>query len=218
MSRLLLVRHGRTVFNEQRLLQGWSDSPLTPDGVAGVAVTADALADHPITAAYASPLGRTVATASMILAHHPDVGLVTDPRLMEYSFGELEEQSEDRLTALASWDQLFAEVLGGTHPGLPGGESATAFLGRVGAAFGEIQARHTGDDETVLVVSHGLTLLSWLILTVGAPPVPLPNGSITTVEVDASGPRLVTFAADPAGMGEPTFAAATIVPLADAVA
>ena len=29
---LYLVRHGKTVFNTTGRLQGWSDSPLTPEG------------------------------------------------------------------------------------------------------------------------------------------------------------------------------------------
>src|SRR5665647_3290263 len=33
---LYLVRHGETVYNVERRLQGWCDSPLTPDGAAGV--------------------------------------------------------------------------------------------------------------------------------------------------------------------------------------
>ena len=29
---LYLVRHGRTMFNEKRVIQGWCDSPLTGEG------------------------------------------------------------------------------------------------------------------------------------------------------------------------------------------
>ncbi|HHJ7124029.1 TPA: phosphoglycerate mutase family protein, partial [Streptococcus pyogenes] len=30
---LWLVRHGETIFNKKNLVQGWSDSPLTNDGI-----------------------------------------------------------------------------------------------------------------------------------------------------------------------------------------
>ena len=55
---LSLVRHGQTHFNAQHRLQGWCDSALTPQGLAGVRTTATFLSGRPFTAAYVSPSGR----------------------------------------------------------------------------------------------------------------------------------------------------------------
>lgn len=33
MKHLYLVRHGETLFNKRRKIQGWCDSPLTPLGI-----------------------------------------------------------------------------------------------------------------------------------------------------------------------------------------
>lgn len=123
---LTLVRHGRTVYNTEGLLQGWCDSPLTPSGLEGVRVTAAHLADRRFVAAYASPLGRTVTTAGEILAHHPDVPLLTDPDLREYSFGELEATPEVDLWSRVDPFEMFPAVLAGTFPGLPGARSPRA--------------------------------------------------------------------------------------------
>ena len=200
---LYLVRHGRTIYNDEHRLQGWCDSTLTEDGAAGVAVTADHLRTRSFAAAYASPSGRTVATADLILRHHPETVLTTDDDLRELSFGDFEAAPEEELHAYVDPWELFARVFDGTHPGLPGGESAADYLGRVRAGFARIEAAHR-DDSAVLVVSHGVTLAAYLTL-IGSPPThPLPNASISTVEIaEDGGHRITSFAVDPSGQGVP---------------
>ncbi|WP_082101582.1 histidine phosphatase family protein [Demequina rhizosphaerae] len=203
---LHLVRHGRTEFNTRRLLQGWCDSPLTEDGLAGVRVTADHLADVPFAAAYASPLGRTVATAREILVRHPGVPLSTEEGLKEYSFGELEEQPEAEVWRRHDPRVFFGAVFDGTNPGFPGGEGARDFLARVDSAFARIVEAHP--DGHVLVVSHGVTLLMHLAtvsLAAGQGPLatPLPNASVSRIAIGSAGARVVSVAVDPAGAGIP---------------
>ena len=60
------IRHGRTVWNEQGLMQGHGDSPLTEQGVSGAQKTGVALKQVPFVAAYSSLLPRTIATAHHI--------------------------------------------------------------------------------------------------------------------------------------------------------
>ncbi|WP_448630742.1 histidine phosphatase family protein [Cellulomonas soli] len=199
---LTLVRHGRTVYNTEHLLQGWCDSPLTPSGLDGVRVTAAHLADRPFVAAYASPLGRTVATAGEILAHHPDVTLVTDPDLREYSFGDLEATPEADLWSTVDPFEMFPAVLAGTFPGLPGGEDSPGYLRRVRSAFDRIEQAHPHGD--VLVVSHGVTLLAYLTMIDPGPVTPLANASVSTVHVHPDGSReVVAIGLDIAGQGVP---------------
>lgn len=185
---LHLVRHGRTVYNTDNLVQGWSDSPLTEEGVAGVRRTAHALADVPLVAAYASPFGRTMATAREILAHHPDVPLIEDDGLREFDFGEWETLPEADLWAEYDPITMFAGVFDGSFPGLPGGESSAAYRKRVAESFARIERAHSGD---VLVVSHGVTLFAYLASLGQESLVPLPNASISTVRVHDDGRREV---------------------------
>ncbi|WP_217615934.1 histidine phosphatase family protein [Cellulomonas sp. GbtcB1] len=200
---LYLVRHGRTEFNTARLLQGWSDSPLTADGLAGVRATARVLADRTFAAAYASPAGRTVATARELLTAHPGVGLTTDPGLREMHFGDLEARPEAELLALGDPVELFGGILTGTYPGLPGAERTTAYLERVADAFGRIEREHAGGGD-VLVVSHGVTLLAYLAMAGTVPMDPLANASVSTVRIGPDGEREVrTFGYDPAAQGAP---------------
>lgn len=198
---LTLVRHGRTHFNARRILQGHSDSPLTRTGREGVRITAQHLAATPFTAAWSSPSGRAVTTAVEILRHHEDLRLRTDRDLREYHFGWYERRPETALDAVIDWSTLVTEVLAGTHPGLPGGEHSADFMARTQAAFARLVERHLGTDEHVLVVGHGLALGAYLATLEPIGLVPLPNASVTTVEVDEDGARITSLAQDVAGQG-----------------
>ena len=199
---LSLVRHGQTQYNAQQRLQGWCDSPLTPQGLAGVRTTAAFLRGHSFTAAYVSPSGRAQATAREILADHPFVPLFTDPDLREFGFGDLEGRPETELLARYDPEAMFTDVLHGRFAGIPGGETGRDFLARVGSAFTRIEESHS--QGQVLVVSHGLTLRAYLTMIDPRPTLPLPNASISTVEVSPNrGRRVVTVALDPAGQGVP---------------
>ena len=208
---LFLVRHGQTVYNAENRLQGWCDSPLTPEGLAGVRTTAAYLAGRPFAAAYVSPSGRAQTTAAEILAHHRWALPVTDPDLREFSFGDLEARPEAELVARYDPDTIFADVLRGTFAGVPGGETARTYLTRVRSAFARIERRHRQGE--VLVVSHGLTLLAYLTMIDPRPMAPLPNASISMVQVHPDGQRrVIAVACDPAGQGVPDAIGASPTP------
>jgi probable phosphoglycerate mutase len=64
-----------------------------------------------------------------------------------------------------------------------------------------------------LVVSHGLTLRAYLTMIDPRPTLPLPNASITTVEVHPDGRRdMFMVALDPAGQGVPDTVGASPAP------
>ncbi len=200
---LHLVRHGRTRYNAERLLQGWSDSELTDDGLVAVRETAEHLRPLRFVAAYASPSGRTVATAQEILRHHPDVPLETDARLREFSFGEFEARPEEELATVVDPVEMFRGVFDGTFTGLPGGEAGRAYLARVAHGFGAIERAHAGGGS-VLVVSHGVTLMAYLTMVAQPPVRLLPNASVSTIRIDPDGTRtLVSAGVDPSGAAAP---------------
>jgi len=208
---LSLVRHGQTQYNAQQLLQGWCDSPLTPQGLAGVRTAAAVLYAHHFSAAYVSPSGRAQATAREILAHHPSTPLFTDPDLREFGFGDLEASPENDLRARYDPETMFTDVLHGRFTGIPGGETGPEFLARVGSAFTRIEESHT--QGQLLVVSHGLTLRAYLTMIDSRPTMPLPNASISTVAVHPDKRcQVITVAHDPAGQGVPDVIGASPAP------
>ena len=67
---LYLMRHGQTLFNVRRKIQGWCDSPLTKQGIKEIENMAEQLKDYKIDAAYTSPILRAKNTAQIILKNH----------------------------------------------------------------------------------------------------------------------------------------------------
>ncbi|MCB7136035.1 histidine phosphatase family protein [Cellulosimicrobium marinum] len=222
---LTLVRHGQTVLNARRHLQGACDSPLTRTGRAGVRVTAQHLARRDFGAVYCSPQGRAVLTAMELLRHHPDLALSVDHDLRELSFGTYERRPEHELEAVEPWAEVIPAVLAGTHPGVGGGESGAAFMTRVRAAFARIVAAHddatspgAGQDREVLVVGHGLTLGAYLATIDPSRLVALPNASVSTVEVTDGRARVVEAGLDVAGHGSVAARPATVPAAREATA
>lgn len=64
---IYLIRHGRTKFNDEHLVQGWSDSPLTDEGRASICALGRGLRGIPFDAVYTSDLNRTIDTTNIIL-------------------------------------------------------------------------------------------------------------------------------------------------------
>src|SRR5690348_7117717 len=96
--RILLARHGETVFNVEGRWQGQSDSPLTERGRAQAIELARALADERVAAVYSSDLGRSLDTATEVGAiHHLEV--VADARLREIHVGEWTAKRRDEIEA-----------------------------------------------------------------------------------------------------------------------
>ena len=61
------IRHGRTVWNEQGLMQGSGDSLLTEEGIKSAVKTGQALQNVDFIAAYSSCLQRTIDTAHSLI-------------------------------------------------------------------------------------------------------------------------------------------------------
>src|SRR5258708_4780559 len=90
--RLILVRHGETLYNAQKRLTGQSDVPLSPLGRRQIAALGKALAAEPLDVIGASDLMRTRVTAEAIARHH-GLPVSADPNLRELALGEWEGQT-----------------------------------------------------------------------------------------------------------------------------
>ena len=233
MSAIHFVRHGRTVLNEQRRTQGSSDSPLTPEGRRGARATAEHLGRLPLARAYLSPQGRVGRTADILLAGRPDVERATLEGLREYDYGIYDGGPDEEMLRALDPARHLPGVLSGAHPGAPGGIGAVDYLAHVDAALARLvaalreDARAGRPDARVLVVSHGMTLMTLLGRWIGVEifsMAPMANCSVTTVELDPDRPReptLVSWAVDPGGQGvtfpsrdlRPAFEGVALVPI-----
>jgi len=79
-----ITRHGETVWNTKKIMQGHSDSPLTENGINQAKATAKKLQDVPFAQVFSSDLLRTKRTAEIISADY-DVVVKTNKLLREYS-------------------------------------------------------------------------------------------------------------------------------------
>lgn len=191
-TRLLLIRHGQTVWNGEGRIQGWSESALSDLGRVQMVRLANRLAVFPVEAVYTSTLGRARESGE-ILARRLRLPVIPDERLREYGLGQLEGLTwadiETRYPEIArSWRESDRFVP------LPGEEGRLVFFRRVWSAMMEIVERHP--EATVAIVTHGGTIAAFLHrlldLELDRPaPFIFDNSSLTVVDYRPGRPRIV---------------------------
>lgn len=178
-----LVRHGKTVFNKVGRLQGWSDSPLLPEGKEVARALGRAL-QHQIEfdAAFCSVSPRAADTAKLILEAKGQTGLVLNviEELREYCFGGFEGDLVQNVheiiarrrgyASVESWLKAYrngsyhmlAESVSALDP-LGLAENETQFMGRLKKGM-EILVQKSPQNGKVLLVSHGMAITGILKL------------------------------------------------------
>jgi probable phosphoglycerate mutase len=143
MSRLLLIRHGESTWNEGGRWQGHADPPLSALGERQALAAGRALGA--MAAVRSSDLTRARRTAELIVAPDGDAEVAVDPRLRERDVGE--------------WTGLTRAQIEAEWPGYldayrspPGFEPNDALLARVFAAIHDAAERAPAGDT--LIVTH----------------------------------------------------------------
>jgi len=155
VRRLVLLRHGRTAWNDTGKAQGHADVPLDDVGLAQAKEVAPLMAALAPVAIWTSDLARAAQTADAVAA---ECGLeaVRDPRLREFDIGP----NRTGLTAeeyAAQFPEEYAALLAGEIGAIPGRETRDDVLGRfVPALTSYVDSLREG--ETGLVVAHGAAL------------------------------------------------------------
>lgn len=150
-TRLCLVRHGETAWNNQRRLQGSTDIPLNETGLRQAHATALRLAGERFDHIYSSDLQRARATADAIAARL-NLAVETFPLLRERHYGEFQGLTHDE--AAQRYPALQARLRARDPDAQPpAGESLGVFARRANEALTALVERHPG--ATLLVVSHG---------------------------------------------------------------
>jgi probable phosphoglycerate mutase len=144
VTRILLVRHGQSIWNADGRWQGQADPPLSDLGVDQAAAAADSEAVDGVRALYSSDLERARHTAQLLGVR---LGLdpIVDARLRERHAGGWEGCTRAEIDA--GWPGFLAS---GRRP--DGYEADASVLDRVLDALATIASGHDGD---VLVVTHG---------------------------------------------------------------
>lgn len=184
---VIIVRHGETLWNRERRMQGQTDSVLSDLGRAQARALGARMARITFTALYTSDLTRAYDTARHI-AEHSGHAIVADARLRERAFGVFEGLTRDEIARRYPQEYALFESRDPDHV-IPGGESARQFMARSLGCLDEIAARHRG--ETAVVVTHGLVLdIVWRRATGAAlatpRPLPLLNASLNFFRLNGS--------------------------------
>ncbi len=216
--RLLLARHGESVWNAQKRFQGHTDIALSARGRAQAEALGRALRGYKLAAAYVSPFARARETAELALRELGAVaptgpedrdgsagavpnewgsgGHIGAPRvieeLRELSLGEWEGCTVDEVRAREG-DPYRAWLRAPHDCPPPGGEPLPVVSERVRAAVDRIAAAHP-NGEDVLVVSHGGVISVYACALLGCSfnqlwKLRVDNASLTVVRP----PRLVSL-------------------------
>lgn len=94
---IYIIRHGETVWNREKRLQGTSDIELNEEGRRLAKETGKNLWQIEFDIVYASPLKRAYKTAELIVAGRP-ITVIRDNRIREIGFGVLEGKTIDQMT------------------------------------------------------------------------------------------------------------------------
>ena len=155
MRRLILLRHGRTSWNDTGRAQGHADISLDEVGRAQAVAVAPYLASLDLVAIWTSDLARARETAD-IIGRAANLQVKSDQRFREYDVGERQgltiPEAAARFPALGEkWE------MGNPPPGVPGAETYADVAARIVAACREA-LDSLGAGETGLVVTHGACL------------------------------------------------------------
>lgn len=155
VTRLFLMRHGATEFNERRpfVLQGAEiDPPLTELGREQARSAARALQHFAIGAVYSSTMHRAIETAEIVAQPHGRE-VVPLAELRECGVGTWAGKSWDQIRAEspAEYESVMADPVQVPHPG---GESYSEVLARIEPTLLQIFERHRGMN--VVIVGHNM--------------------------------------------------------------
>lgn len=156
VTNLYLSRHGQTVWNIERRIQGRKDSPLTPLGIEQAKKLGDQLKQTPLQRIYASSSQRAWDTA-LYARGKRKVEIIKTNQLMEMDFGNWEGKKWSEIERLYPDERKIMLEHPEQYQAISSqGETYGEVEKRVVSFVEEILEKHSG--ENILLVSHGIVL------------------------------------------------------------
>jgi broad specificity phosphatase PhoE len=150
MTQIILVRHGQTPWNKDKIFRGTVDIPLDDTGQEEARLAGEWLKGDTIHAAYSSPLSRAMDTATAICQHH---GLKVEvlAGLTDLNYGDW--QGLPLIEVKAKYADLYRQWESAPETvRFPGGETLEEVRLRAWEALNEAVQRHPG--KTILLAAH----------------------------------------------------------------
>ncbi|MBC8460017.1 MAG: histidine phosphatase family protein [Deltaproteobacteria bacterium] len=147
---ILLVRHGETDWNRDKIFRGIYDIPLNDNGREQAKLAAKALKICKIDFAYTSPLSRAAETAEIILKQHNIKASISEG-LIDFDYGNWTGQKD--VDVAKNWPEEHAAW--SSRPDslrIPGGDTLKEVFDRAFGCMEELAQKH--DDQTVALFAH----------------------------------------------------------------
>lgn len=142
--KLILTRHGETIENTKRIMQGHLPGVLSDLGILQGKKLSETLKDYKFDYIYSSDLNRTVDTAKEIHKYHKKTPLVFTEKLRERNLGDWKGKTKaeigiDNIMITYNFDP-------------PNGEKLDDLYKRAKSFILDLLKKHK--DQTILIVTH----------------------------------------------------------------
>jgi 2,3-bisphosphoglycerate-dependent phosphoglycerate mutase len=208
MAKLILMRHGQSLWNEHNLFTGWVDISLSPKGIEEAFIGGDKIKEVPIDVAFTSTLVRAQMTTMLALSMHCSgkVPLICHPgegQVEEWATIYSNKAAEACIPIYIAWQ--LNERMYGSLQGLnkaetiekygaeqvhiwrrsfsvppPGGESLEMTAARTLPYFHEKIVPHLAEGKNVFISAHGNSLRAIIMFLEKIPPEEIPNLELAT--------------------------------------
>lgn len=156
MTKLILIRHGKTTWNLSGRYQGQTNTELSLEGIEQAKKIATRLRMEKIDQIYSSDLSRAYQTAKHI-AHYHSLTVQKEYSLREIDFGQWEGLTYDQIEQ--TWPQeLHLLFTNASQANIPGGETIQALTNRLSSKIDQLVSQN--EHKTIVVVSHGMAIRS----------------------------------------------------------
>jgi broad specificity phosphatase PhoE len=149
MAKLILARHGETVWNVEKIYRGRTDVNLDEVGIKQAELLGKYLSNWELEAIYSSPLGRALDTAN-IIARYQKIGVHITEGLVDFDYGKWQSLPEQEVKRL--YPTLHNEWHNNPHKvRMPGGESLEDVRMRAVEVVNDVLSKYQG---SAVLVSH----------------------------------------------------------------
>ena len=183
MPKLILLRHLKSQWNLENRFTGWTDVPLSKEGVENAKEAADKLAGLGIDKVYTSPLIRNRETTRLILENlgKKDIPIIIDKALDERNYGKLQGLNKDEVKKQYGEErvQLWRRSW---NQAPPEGESLEDVYGRAVSFLKESIEKDLRSEKNILVVASHNSLRA-LVKYIEK----IPNSDIINLEITYGG-------------------------------
>lgn len=159
-GKLILVRHGQSIYNEENRFTGWKDVDLTQKGIDEAIACASLLNNENIDLAFTSNLKRAQKTLALILGElNLNIDITKNEALNERDYGSLVSQNKFEAAEKYGKDMVQKWRRSYDIPP-PDGESLKMTLERTVPYFKSNIFPLLSGNRTIIVSAHGNSIRS----------------------------------------------------------